>query len=95
MPGAEARVPTAGADRHLLQLCRHFGRALPTRLEAARGRIAFQGGRCSLEAAGETLVLRIAAEDPAALVRLKTVLAEHLQRFAPREPLAIDWRPLG
>ncbi|NOG70644.1 DUF2218 domain-containing protein [Roseicella sp. DB1501] len=92
---AEARVPTAMAGRYLTQLCKHFGHRVPTGIEDGRGWIAFQGGGCTLETDGDSLVMRIAAEDAASLARLEEVAASHLQRFAFRETLQIAWQPVG
>ena len=89
---SEARVPTATPRRYLGQLCKHFGHKLPVTLSEARGRIAFPGGVCTLDAdEAETLVLRVTASDEAALASLEDVVARHLERFAFRDELEVRW----
>ncbi|MDB5375078.1 MAG: 2,4-dihydroxyhept-2-ene,7-dioic acid aldolase [Belnapia sp.] len=97
---AEARVATEAPRRYLAQLCKHFQHKLPVTLGPvtlgeAQGRIEFAGGACDLTAEGETLVLRLAAEDTVTLVRLEDVVARHLLRFAFRDPPEISWTPVG
>jgi hypothetical protein len=86
-----AHVPTGKARRYLSQLVRHFGHRLPTRLAGAEGQIAFDLGRCELEARPELLVVAVSAADASALTRIEDVVARHLQRFAFREPLQVAW----
>jgi hypothetical protein len=88
---SEARVPTAVPRRYLAQLCRHFQHKLPVTLAEDHGRIEFPGGVCALEAEAGTLVLRVTAEDDAALATLEDVAARHLARFAFRDKPEIHW----
>lgn len=91
MPVSEARVATAMAQRYLTQLCKHFQHKLPVTLAEGRGQIGFSGGVCSLEVEDGALVMRLAAEDAAALERLEEVVSRHLARFAFREPPEVRW----
>lgn len=88
---SEARVATAAPGRYLAQLCKHFGHKLPVALDEGRGRIEFPTGVCELDAAGDTLVLRVTAGDEAALARLEDVVANHLGRFAFRDEPEVRW----
>lgn len=90
-PTAEARVPTASASRYLQQLCKHFQHRVPVELDERHGRIAFPSGTCELDADDTTLTLRAAASGQSALEELEGVVARHLERFAFRETLRIDW----
>ena len=91
MASAVARVAMEQPRRYRGQLCRHFAHRLPVVLEEAQGSIAFAGGTCRLEAAGEALVMRLDATDAAALETLQDVVARHLLRFAFRAPPEISW----
>jgi hypothetical protein len=86
-----AHVPTASARRYLSQLVKHFAHRLPTRLGETEGQIAFDIGRCELEARPDALVMTASAADPRALKRVEDLIARHLQRFAFREPLQVGW----
>lgn len=90
-PTSVAQIPTGKARRYLSQLVKHFGHRLPTRLAGAEGQIAFDLGRCELEARPDALVLTVSAADVSALTRIEDVVARHLQRFAFREPLKVAW----
>lgn len=86
-----AHVPTGRARRYLSQLVKHFGHRLPTRMAGAEGQIAFDLGRCELEARPDLLVMAVTAADASALTRIEDVVARHLERFAFREPLKVAW----
>jgi hypothetical protein len=93
---SEARVSTTVPRRYLAQLCKHFQHKLPVTscpvpLAEDRGRIAFPGGVCALEAEAGTLILRVTAEDEAALARLEDIVARHLTRFAFRDRPEVHW----
>lgn len=88
-----AVVPTAYASRYLQQLCKHWSHKLAVEFTPLHGTIRFPSGACAtLDAGEEALTSTIAAPDAETLERMKTVLAEHLDRFAFREaPLPFAW----
>lgn len=86
-----AVLATPNASRYLQQLCKHFAHKIPASFDTEKGKIEFPFGTCHLSAAGETLTLTAEAADPETRDRLEGVIASHLQRFAFREDLAIDW----
>ena len=89
-----ARVATDVPRRYLGQLCKHFQHRLPVELTETQGRIEFPMGICTLDAQAEpgTLLMLATASDEAALTRLEEVVGRHLERFAFREPLTVQWR---
>jgi hypothetical protein len=88
-----AAVATPRASRYLQQLCKHFAHKLPVTFDETAGRIPFSMGDCRLSADQGRLVLSLAAADADRLPQLQDVVARHLERFAFREDLHIDWRP--
>ncbi len=88
---SEARVPTASPQRYLAQLCKHFQHKLPVTLAPDNGSIRFSSGVCELNAAPDTLVLHLTADDEASLAALQDVVARHLRRFAFREEPEVHW----
>ncbi len=88
---SEARIETLHSQRYLGQLCKHFAHRIPATQEGDTGRIQFPSGICSLSAEPGVLVLRTEAEDELARRLLEGVVGSHLERFAFRETLAIQW----
>lgn len=88
---SNADVATTNASRYLQQLCKHFGHKLPVEFTPEKGSIAFPVGLCALSAGNATLSISVAAAGAEDLARLQGVVASHLERFAFREPLAIEW----
>lgn len=89
-----AEIQTASASKYLQQLCKHFAHELPTTFGPTEGQITFPLGPVELAADEERLRLTVASEDADRIAELGDVMARHLVRFAFREELAIDWRPL-
>ena len=88
---SEARIETAHSQRYLGQLCKHFGHRIPATVEGDTGRIQFPSGICALSAEPGLLVLRTEAEDELARRLVEGIVGSHLERFAFRETLAINW----
>ena len=85
-------VETGNASGYLQRLCKHFGHKLEVEFTPERGSIAFEFGRAALQAGPDGLKMTALAETEEDLTRLTSVLASHLERFAFREELKIDWR---
>jgi hypothetical protein len=83
-------VPTASASKYLQQLCKHWSHRFAVEFDADHGTVPMPSGTLTLAATPTGLSLDLDAPD-AALPRMETVVAEHLQRFAFRETLAFDW----
>ena len=89
---AQALAATAHAARYMTQLAKHWSHRFETSLDATSATIALPIGACRMTAGPDTLEVTVEAEDAEGLGRLETVVAEHLARFAFREPeLALDW----
>jgi len=86
---------TASASKYLQQLCKHFAHKVPAEWDASRGEVSFPFGFCSMEATGECLTIRCEAEEQSDLDRAKAVIDNHLERFAWREKLKLDWRDVS
>jgi hypothetical protein len=96
MPFSEACIETASADRYAGQLSKHFAHKIPvTDVDAGGARIAFPFGAALVRAEAGLLLLRAEADDEAALERVRSVISDHLARFAFREALDIVWQPAG
>ena len=84
-----AKVATESGSRYLQQLCRHWSHRFPVEFDPAQGVVDLNGTTCRFEAAPHRLVLTLTG--PGDLQRVSGVVAEHLQRFAFREQLAVEW----
>ena len=107
MFSAEARIQTDRASRYLIQLCRHTahisGRrhgagaamATPRRAECSDtdGLIEFAGGRCTLRATGEELILLAEADDQQRLRLMQDAIAARVRQIGRRDQLSLTWRP--
>lgn len=88
---SRATVPTQKASGYLQQLCKHFGHKLETQFSAEAGFIEFDFGRAELIASDDALLMTAKSGSDADLDRLRRVMASHLERFAFRDDLSVDW----
>jgi len=88
-----AITPTIHASRYLQQLAKHWSHKLEVEFTPSHATIRFPSGAvATLDAGEEALTSTIEAPDAESLERMKTVVAEHLDRFAFREaPLPFAW----
>jgi cytochrome P450 len=71
--------------------------SIPRRAECSGpgGVIDFEGGRCTLRATGEELILLAEADDQQHLRLIREALTTRLQRIGHRDQLALTWRPVS
>ena len=89
-----ARVPTHSASRYLQQLAKHWSHKMAVTFDAEKGTVDFpNGARLEMRADSETLDCLLTVPEDGDAARMRTVVQEHLDRFAFREaPLSFDWR---
>ncbi len=89
-----ARVPTLSASRYLQQLAKHWSHKMEVSFTAEEGSIAFpNGAHLAMRADSETLDLVLTVQEDGDSLRMREVVASHIDRFAFREgPLTYDWR---
>lgn len=87
MMQSHARLTTDKAVRYMTQLAKHWSHRFEVSLDAVSARIPLPLGTCVMAADPEGLDVTVEAADPAGLTRLEDVVAEHLLRFAFREPV--------
>ncbi len=83
---SHAHTATDKAARYMTQLAKHWSHKFATELDAQHARIELPMGVCRMEAYPDALEVTVEAADAAALARMETVVADHLSRFAFREP---------
>lgn len=88
---SEAYVACANPVRLMTRLCRHWSHKFNVELDAASGSVAFPNGTCAFAVEADLLQVSLhMPEDNQA--RMQQVVAEHLQRMAGTETLAVNWR---
>jgi len=88
----EAKVPTAHASRYLQQLSKHWSHKFAVTFDEKQSTIPFSEDRkAELSAAPDHLQIRLSVADEEARDRMKTVIEDHLNRFAFRETLEYPW----
>jgi hypothetical protein len=91
MTVSEAYVTCANPVRLMTRLCRHWSHKFNVQLDEGRGSVAFPAGTC--EFAAEASLLQVSLRMPEDnQARMQQVVAEHLQRMAGAETLAVHWR---
>ena len=88
---SSASIETAKASSYLQQLCKHFGHKLDVEFSPEAGTISFDFGKAALSAENGVLLMSANADTEEDHARLERVLASHLERFAFREDLTINW----
>jgi hypothetical protein len=91
---SSALVPTAHAEKYILQLSKHWSHKFDVTEDAGTCIIDFGKARCFLSV--EQNALKATIETPSKdASNLETVVANHLNRFAHREgPLSFNWTRL-
>lgn len=79
---ATAQITTDNPQRLITRLCKHWGHKFPVSFDEQRGEIQLGLGPCVLEAHKSSLHVRVQAADNEQLLRLHTIVSEHLQRMA-------------
>jgi hypothetical protein len=84
---SHARLNTDKAARYMTQLANHWSHDYAVALDATSARIPLPLGACVMLAEPDGLNVTVEAPVMTSLARLEDVVAEHLLRFAFREPV--------
>lgn len=89
---ATTAFETVRASRYLQQLCKHFAHRVDVEFDQSKGRVAFPGGTANLSAHPDKLKFVVHSEDVVGLDQTKSILENHIVRFAFRENLkCLEW----
>lgn len=83
---------TASASKYLQQLCKHFAHKVPAEWDPHKGEVSFPFGFCRMDATDTELKIRCEADEDLKMARLQAVIDNHLERFAWREELKLQWQ---
>lgn len=85
-----AQIQTSDPQRLMKRLCKHWGHKFPVELDEYQGSIELPLGVCRMQCKS-TLDVELHA-DVEQMSRLQQVVADHLQRMATAQQLAIEWQ---
>ena len=89
---ARGRARTASSSKYLQQLCKHWSHKFDVDFSPSRGQVRFPSAVATMEANVDAVLVTIETDDPDSVEQLKSVVANHLDRFAFREaPLPFEW----
>lgn len=88
---SEARVMTERSATYLQRLCKHFKLKVPAEFDEERGSVQFAMGVCEMQVEPEMLVIRVEADNEAALAQVKYIVTDHLERFGHHDRLKANW----
>ena len=92
MATVSGRAKTASGSKYLQQLCKHWSHKFDVDFSPSRGQVRFPSAVATLEANVDAVLVTIETDDPDSVEQLKSVVANHLDRFAFREaPLPFEW----
>lgn len=96
MQEATTRFTTENGQKYLTQLCKHFAHKIEVTQADDRGELRFSCGTGYLEADSGGLNIRVCSPDDANLADTKSVVEDHLLRFAFRENTGpLQWQAPG
>jgi uncharacterized protein len=92
---SESTLLTAKGSTYIKQMCRHFAHKITVEFDDERGLANFAMGTCNMHAQPDRLVLVASAADQAALATVQQIVSVHLERFAFREELKVEWQAVA
>lgn len=95
MKTAQATTQTRSASKYLRQLCKHFAHKVPADWTETTGNVTFPWGACEMSANETSLTITCQAKNESDMARMKAVIDDHLERFAWREELRLQWSQDG
>lgn len=94
MSRSRVEVTTQHASRYLQQLSKHWAHKFETEFTPLSSKIALPLGDARLNANETSLIIEVAAHRSEDLTVLQDVVQRHIERFAFKETLAFEWRPI-
>lgn len=92
MKQSTTTIATLAASQYIGKLCRHFRHKIETEYTPTTGLATFPFGTCNMTATPSHLIFDITADDAESVEKIKGVLIRHLDKFAYKETLVIEWR---
>ncbi|MEG3615221.1 DUF2218 domain-containing protein [Isoptericola haloaureus] len=90
-PTAEGTFVTDDGARYVKQLASHLGRRSTVETDGDVTTIRLTVGQCTLTVAEREVRLHAVGDDDEGLETVRRVVGGHLERFAQRRGLTVDW----
>lgn len=92
MTQSTAIIATENASRYLQQLCKHWAHRFDVTFDSLQGHIVFSADESlGLAATDSALTLILSVAQDSDSKQMQQVVTEHLERFAFRETLIVQW----
>ncbi|ODT22294.1 MAG: 2,4-dihydroxyhept-2-ene-1,7-dioic acid aldolase [Kaistia sp. SCN 65-12] len=85
MHEATGRFESEHGQKYLTQLCKHFAHKIEVTYSDRHGECLFPFGKAVMDADDQGLTVHLTVQDGEQLARAKSVIEDHLARFAFRE----------
>lgn len=92
MKQSTTTIDTLAGSQYIGKLCRHFRHKIETEYTPTTGLATFPSGTCRMAATPAQLTFDITADSFESVEKIKGVLIRHLEKFAYKEKLVIEWR---
>ena len=93
--GSRADVATGAPARYAKQLISHLGRKVPFTGDATAATAEIGAATAGIVVGDGVLSLWAVGDDEESVARVEQVLGSHLERFAQREALTVQWVRTG
>ena len=85
------KADTASAALYMNKLCKHFAHKIEIQLNTDQADAHFPYGQCHMQASATQLTFVCSAPELRGAAMMRFVLEDHLERFARRENLKVQW----
>ncbi|MFB2117717.1 DUF2218 domain-containing protein [Parapedobacter sp. 2B3] len=92
MKQSTTKIATFAASQYIGKLCRHFRHKITTEYTPTTGLATFPFGLCRMTATPTHLTFDILSDSTEDMEKIKGVLIRHLEKFAYKEQLVVEWQ---
>ncbi|MBF4252989.1 DUF2218 domain-containing protein [Vibrio anguillarum] len=89
-----AVIHSSHSAKYLTVLCRHFSRKVTANWNETEGEVHFPSGVTSLllDETKQQLLIQCHSENQQQLEQQMAIINSHIQMFARREPITLEWK---
>lgn len=88
-------IKTEHARKYMHQMCKHFAHKVSVTYDDAKGHVDFPMGHSDMLVQSDGLQIDVMAEASEEARRtVETIIEKHLVKFAWREEISFEWRPM-
>ncbi len=87
-----AFINTREGTAYIRKLCRHFAVKVKATYTETSGEVWFPYSYCTMRTTPEQFIVTVAPENADDIDKAESVIVRHLEKFAWREKLEINWQ---